>query len=1527
MRGCEYKINDKSYTYQELFNYIVRNFEQLSNGYDITDIIFSEGDVNRDFIVNKLIAESTNTKLRRRNYNKQIDEIFDSPEDSKYIDIHDLIEKGQRVNKEFYVKQFNENELKTQMIKSLIDTKGITESEAEIEVNQKFSQFEQVELIGYHIHAAINLYFKGNRDPESLYEALSKIKTDENKDIYTRDFTHQLVENLKFITKSIYNNFGVFDPDKLTFISNYSIESPINGSDKKLYGNIDLIVVDEKGIPHIFLFKTSTNINSLQPEIKTEKRDYYLSFYRQMLMTKGIDASKASLNIVPVNVSLNSDNSLQSISMESPDDRTLRINKNGYNTLLYGKGKLWEDANNVIPVTLGDIKVTKDISKKVDENLQKMFPTKDLIKLKTGIDLETFIKKFVRPSSDIKYAWEFTDIISGKIIYISDNSPKENNTEVFEAVTEHLQSREEAREQSTVRLIEHLKKCINNNIPLTQFHKTSQATGNLLITLGHYTNGTWEVLSDGVEYLEMLGVLTVKNKSTNQVDFIYITPEINMNTEYSLGLGTTILGAFKRNSEVYNPEYVLPSTNGNINLMKLMCIINELAISENSNLKNITIGDLKVLNTNTGEGVIAHPKQIQHSFNLLCKESGITNNTSSLKWLSDINILKNRILAILGSAMEDTAVIKSMFAELEKVDPFKTEACVSVIDKMIIQLETTYPSFIQPDINQAQKDAAGTPSGVEILNLYILLHQTRAYLTGTFHQVKAMSGLTGSIKHRDLLNSRLTTTPDTVPDKNILNATKAARESFVVIRDKFSNFADNVQSKIFKPFYKAKGYSQVENIIIGDQTKLYRNLFREKDGKLNPNLLFKNPDDSSENLTVEERELLRNILWIINKRRFNLTSENSEEALKYKQTDKWFWVPLTEATMSSKATSRYIIDRIDQERESIESGIKLAKQRIRETEEYLYSDEAEKQANELNKNYQLFNYFSYSEADEDSRQTILNSQPITFWETNIETLLLKYEYAHIRKEILDRVLPVIKSIRVLTEAFGQIAMVKTTENIHFLENYIKQAIYGRTLYSEEERELASRVKTARHATSVLMVAGNIVAPVRDTLEGLWKVIGTFVGNQWGKNKGFNFEDYLWAQKTLLVDMAESTAGMTMCEALNRRLGIANQDVNMLAERYRSGRSGLFNINSKMYCTATAGDYVNRMSLLLAKMHHDGCFEACSWDENGFKYNWKKDKRFEHYANGNTSHPKYNEEKGLYLSMLRDFNESGYNLKEGDDLPLFYTPNEVTVIKSFADRMYGYYDHDIRMQLEGTALGSIFMQFSTYLTSLKTTWLLPGGFYDNGTRKQKVDENGNLMYWEEEVDENGNKRYIPTANSTSKTGIPNSPILDTGQSYMEGIFYTLYEFYNDFKTSGLSRAITSIKENDVKTQNLRLFGYQLVMWIIIGNIVKYLLSLWTQKRKEDTSPYTKTRVLGDGVFNIFNRAVQGSFSNFNIISAFGGNILNSEPPMIGMATKMFTSSYRTITEGRSLDYWLKTNISAYRSLSGFTEGIEKYNEAN
>ena len=84
-------------------------------------------------------------------------------------------------------------------------------------------------------------------------------------------------------------------------------------------------------------------------------------------------------------------------------------------------------------------------------------------------------------------------------------------------------------------------------------------------------------------------------------------------------------------------------------------------------------------------------------------------------------------------------------------------------------------------------------------------------------------------------------------------------------------------------------------------------------------------------------------------------------------------------------------------------------------------------------------------------------------------------------------------------------------------------------------------KKAKMAASYSMIVGNIIAPVRDFLEGIWKSIGIFVGDTWGKYKGFTKSDLFNAYRIITHDSLTAYAGVTVCEALNQQYGIADMD--------------------------------------------------------------------------------------------------------------------------------------------------------------------------------------------------------------------------------------------------------------------------------------------------------------------------------------------------------------------------------------------------
>jgi hypothetical protein len=165
--------------------------------------------------------------------------------------------------------------------------------------------------------------------------------------------------------------------------------------------------------------------------------------------------------------------------------------------------------------------------------------------------------------------------------------------------------------------------------------------------------------------------------------------------------------------------------------------------------------------------------------------------------------------------------------------------------------------------------------------------------------------------------------------------------------------------------------------------------------------------------------------------------------------------------------------------------------------------------------------------------------------------------------------------------------------------------------------------------------------------------------------------------------------------------MANADADQLKEEMNITQSGIFSMTSRqLYAFSRAPDMLHRMSILVAKMIHDGCFDAHSVVNDELIYDFKKDKRFSLLSdpNANKNTEEYRKQRGLYTTMLEMFNQEGYNLKDGDALPKAYTNREATSIKSFSDLCYGHYDKNTQLLCKNMFLGSFFFQFKTFISA-------------------------------------------------------------------------------------------------------------------------------------------------------------------------------------------------------------------------------------
>jgi len=145
-------------------------------------------------------------------------------------------------------------------------------------------------------------------------------------------------------------------------------------------------------------------------------------------------------------------------------------------------------------------------------------------------------------------------------------------------------------------------------------------------------------------------------------------------------------------------------------------------------------------------------------------------------------------------------------------------------------------------------------------------------------------------------------------------------------------------------------------------------------------------------------------------------------------------------------------------------------------------------------------------------------------------------------------------------------------------------------------------------------------------------------------------------KEVITDAPNSIRTITKLNQLNVKYRFSNLDIARISEGLKSGRNGILNWENWAFSTLRGPDYLNRMVLFSARMHHDGVTDAYKMDDGKLVYDWTLDKRFDKYIKNDTSNmEEYSKQRSLYLSLLRIFNqENGTKLVEGDPLPDAYT---------------------------------------------------------------------------------------------------------------------------------------------------------------------------------------------------------------------------------------------------------------------------------
>ena len=1014
-----------------------------------------------------------------------------------------------------------------------------------------------------------------------------------------------------------------------------------------------------------------------------------------------------------------------------------------------------------------------------------------------------------------------------------------------------------------------------NLVPLSSrnFLKTS---------LSKYLNPEWTYIND--KKLNALGIYIFKKG--NKCEIVSLTKEA-LGVKQNIGLGTSILGKTKSDKYI-NFKEVLPALNGNLELMKVMVFINQ-----NQDLfKDYKISQIQVINPWAGNSMSQLNSTLISNYNKLVMESptsGATRMSYSLFFDDTVALVEQAKdeLSNLDTILEtggDTHNVYSADWFAQKIDLFE--------------------QYYGKDLN-LQNGYQNTPEW----NAYVKLKEgyniTRGYKT--FIESDRHEILNENVHE---LNGLLVSSPQYSSSSNI-------RELGKVIDD----YAKEVRKQVFELGFPLQIAFKKLYDKYGTGAKVFNSWFADRQ-----KLILKDPNSSEFDGDQIARETLDLVLKTLAKLR-NPDLKTDEDFEKAKQDPEYYMLPLLEAKASRQIKNLGLWKTIKnkfKENWTVTKNLFMGEELDEGMETYATD------------NQELYNKLKYSSISE--RESRLQTYESGMFETDIEVVMNAALVAFCRYNVSKEYIPCISGMK-MALAYNDMHSGIKSGNIernmkHIRETFdkmVKSKFYGESIVDERLRPLLKWINLIKSTFTTMTLSLNVRSFLRESLQGAY-LGATRAGVH--LYPGINEKNYLDGLEYVIQTAHKNFSGVSMLQQLNAVYGMANQSLNQLAEERRVNWA---NINhwgkNTLFLTATSPDFMHRMGILIAKMKGDGCFDAHSIDENGkLVYDFKKDKRFTHLVNNETTHPDYLKEKSLYCTMIDDFNTAGFRNADGsllnaekmDALPQAYTRTEGQSLKNYADLLYGHYDEESKSLLCDTFIGSIFLQYKTYITAKLEQWTMHEGVYNTEQLQQQFDNNGKPLYVKYGYDENNEpykdvlleSEYNNLSDEDKKscrlyydyTGMPMQGMLQESWKFISALYKLDSEKLKKLWNDPTSRIMFQLAMHDTFFMGLMIF----LTNIIFGNIEDVKNPVINPSKVYQA--VKKTGPIENLVYNVIN----GSMSDFmftNIINSF-----TDKPPVISAANRFITSSMNLITGNSSITNWLTKNIGMLRDFEGLTDQI-------
>ena len=1345
----------------------------------------------------------------------------------------------------------------------------------------------------------ISLFFKGGRHYDTRY--------------LTEQHLRDIINYAKNLKTELVTKFG----DNLTFFPEFQISSKLQeeipGKGDTVLGIIDLLVVDGEGNAHVIDYKASPkdSFNSA----KERGFWYQLGLYNRMLQANNIKTGNGGNQVL-----------VAPIKMKG-------FRKEGDRFVFDGVEKRDTDHLQDITVhsTLHEVK--KNLDEFVPKKPEVNYAPQDVIANMTKFEATAF------PNINTSKTWDDETIKhlidnNGGIVYDSKTKkyvfkvegmkPFSGDSEatVYDAIKKYYTETLPTKNKDYVsHVLIALRKGIKENTTNVDLPRVGHVDSNtgasaewFKNTISKYCNKHHEIIENAT--LQEFGVILIKNLKNKQVNVLKVTTDnLDFKQYFDKKKNRKLLtGAFVSDRvQLRKPNSLaLEADNGNIHLIETMAILNCIP----GLLNDVTIGEVLVANPHSLQGRSASNEELKYNFNEIASHiEDYSNNIKDVKFASMVDLARNRLTEIMSVGEESDWDDKhSRFKQFESIRNGLDTAISAANEKSILrqleklreELETRFSSEISLELGSYDENQNMARS------LYNKVMLAIAEVKGiSFRQQTRdnKNGLESVEVLRNGVQSLMLDNPGNLNNDTLNNLTRLVSEAYQNVREDMQRELGTIR-ELVDNLKKDKNFGKILEMTGGNAANLFKNMIEHKDG----DILFKNPWDPKFAGSTAERKFLEYALTSINGNRYKNRDEADVEIMRVNNDPAYYRVPLIIGDTASQASV-------------LGSMSKTLKKRLERLKPSVWWEETQRAltgiftdintTTDKEKIYQMSNMFDMGEKTLD-RKEMIEDKGVDYFEHNLETLLLKHIFAYSTKKHIDAVMPMAKASMIHLITQGHLTNKKYTNATNYVTDYIRNKIRNESLVDPNLRNAEAVIGQLKYAASFLMLGFSPVQYGYQIIQGLWTDIRLMFQNKGEENTPFTFENFKFAFSQVYKDFFKLGGKPTKCSLINEYFGINDMDMNTYADKVKSDRYGIFNAtNIAFHCTSRP-DFFNRMSIFIAHMKQDGVWDAYYKDSKGrLKYDWKKDKRFDVYALGETEGMakdpvKFKEQRGLYYALAEQLEKEhamkpdGSYFQVGDPLPKAYTNQQVESYKAVSDDIYGYYTHEKKAMIHAHTLGALWMQMRTFWSGKKNQYLGGPGVKLKGKYVHKKNENGELMYYKEE----GGK-MVPT---TENTGIP---VIQWEGQWQEGILLTMRNIMADVHELGFKTTFEDLwenPENSIQRQNVKQLVYDMVMFAMVGPLLVGMMQDWDDELTDEAKTIDEAAVAAAA--HMAMKMVSSSFGDFNFIESIGGPLTSWQP----VSFSYLSRRYEDLVDVAMGD---KDFSKALFNISGFTSSTRVF----